>query len=104
MSNKGRANNSTFYDRCRKEYAKSKNYYALAYDQDEVIDAAVRGNEARFINHGCQPNLEVRKVSTLGEGLEEFEVGMWASKDIAAGEEVSTPLNELTIAMLRLQL
>jgi SET domain-containing protein len=80
---------STFYERCNAEYAASKNYYALAYDQDEVIDAAAKGNEARFINHGCQSNLEVRKVSTLGEGVEEFEVGMWASRDIAAGEEVS---------------
>ncbi len=84
-----KANIRTFYERCRKEYAASKNYYALAYDQDEVIDAAMRGNEARFINHGCEPNLEVRKVSTLGDGVEEFEVGMWASRDIKSGEEVS---------------
>lgn len=94
---------STFYERCHAEYATSKNYYALAYDQDEVIDAASRGNEARFINHGCQSNLEVRKVSTLGEGVEEYEVGMWAARDINAGEEVSHYLRtRLTPALLRL--
>jgi hypothetical protein len=49
----------------------------------------MRGNEARFINHGCNPNLEVRKYQTLGDGMEEFEVGMWALRDISAGEEVS---------------
>ena len=49
----------------------------------------MRGNDARFINHGCEPNLEVRKYQTLGDGLVEYEVGMWAVRDIAQGEEVS---------------
>ena len=31
--------NSTFFDRIRNEYRGDKNFYALAYDQDEVIDA-----------------------------------------------------------------
>lgn len=48
----------------------------------------MRGNDARFINHGCDPNLEVRKYQTLGDGLEEFEIGMWALRDIKEGEEV----------------
>lgn len=52
----------------------------------------LRGNEARFINHGCNPNLEVRKYQTLGDGMEEYEVGMWALRDISAGEEVSKGL------------
>jgi SET domain-containing protein len=95
---------TTFYERCNAQYAASKNYYALAYDQDEVIDAASRGNEARFINHGCQPNLEVRKMSTLGDGVAEYEVGMWASRDIRAGEEVSICEAQLMSVMLRLQL
>jgi hypothetical protein len=30
---------STYQERCENEYAISKNFYALAYDQDEVIDA-----------------------------------------------------------------
>lgn len=48
----------------------------------------LRGNDTRFINHGCNPNLEVRKYSTLGDGYDEYEVGMWAKSDIKAGEEV----------------
>ncbi|WWC67534.1 uncharacterized protein I206_101443 [Kwoniella pini CBS 10737] len=78
----------TFMDRIQDEYKGSKNFYALAYDQDEVIDAGMKGNDARFINHGCAPNLEVRKYQTAGDGWEEFEVGMWAIKDIKAGEEL----------------
>ncbi|OCF38889.1 hypothetical protein I317_07338 [Kwoniella heveanensis CBS 569] len=78
----------TFMDRINDEYKGTKNFYALEYDQDEVIDAGMRGNDARFINHGCAPNLEVRKYQTLGDGWEEYEVGMWASRDIKAGEEL----------------
>ena len=48
----------------------------------------VRGNDARFINHGCDPNLEVHKYETLGDGAEEYEVGLWAKRDIKKGEEV----------------
>jgi hypothetical protein len=33
------ADNSTYHERCKNEYAVSKNFYALAYNQDEVIDA-----------------------------------------------------------------
>ena len=32
----------------------------------------------------------VHRYQNLGDGQEEFEVGMWALRDIAAGEEVST--------------
>jgi hypothetical protein len=31
----------------------------------------------------------VHRYQALGDGQEEFEVGMWALRDIAAGEEVS---------------
>ncbi|WVQ68838.1 uncharacterized protein L199_007047 [Kwoniella botswanensis] len=78
----------TFMERIQNEYKGTKNFYALAYDQDEVIDAGMKGNDARFINHGCAPNLEVRKFEIAGDGLEEYEVGMWALRDIKAGEEL----------------
>jgi hypothetical protein len=32
----------------------------------------------------------VHRYQALGDGQEEFEVGMWALRDIAAGEEVSS--------------
>ncbi|WVQ83933.1 hypothetical protein IAT38_006077 [Cryptococcus sp. DSM 104549] len=78
----------TFMDRIYSDYKGQKNFYALEYDQCEVIDAGMRGNDARFINHGCAPNLEVRKYQTLGDGWEEYEVGMWALRDIKKGEEL----------------
>lgn len=107
---------SAFYSRIRNEYANQRNFYALAYDQAEVIDAVgqvcfvrlglltrfkgMRGNDARFINHGCDPNLEVRKFQTLGDGMEEYEVGMWASRDIQQGEEV-TPVASIEVPLIQ---
>lgn len=32
--------------------------FLFAIDHDVVIDAAVDGNEARFINHSCEPNCD----------------------------------------------
>ncbi len=32
--------------------------FLFAIDDDVVIDAAVGGNEARFINHSCDPNCD----------------------------------------------
>ncbi len=45
-----------------------------------VIDAAVDGNDARFINHSCGPNCEA-----LGEGTRIF---IYAKRAIAKGEEL----------------
>jgi SET domain-containing protein len=82
----------TFIDRIHNDYSGQRNFYALAYEGDEVIDAGMRGNEARFVNHSCDPNCEVRKLQLAGDGLEEYEVGMWAIKDIKKGEEVSVTI------------
>src|SRR3977135_3325323 len=32
--------------------------FLFAVDEKTVIDAGVNGNEARYINHGCDPNCE----------------------------------------------
>lgn len=77
-----------FCHRIDSEYKGTRNFYALHYDGCEVVDAGMRGNDARFINHGCSPNLEVRKLETLGDGFEEYEIGFWATRDIKAGDEL----------------
>lgn len=46
-----------------------------------VLDAAVGGNEARFINHSCDPNSEIV--------VERGRVFIDAVKDIAPGEEIT---------------
>ncbi len=45
-----------------------------------VIDASHGGNEARFINHSCEPNCEAE--------IERGRVFIYSLREIAAGEEI----------------
>lgn len=49
-------------------------------DNGEVIDGAVRGNSARWINHACAPNCEAQE--------DDGRIFIHALRDIAAGEEL----------------
>lgn len=46
-----------------------------------VVDAAVHGNEARFLNHSCEPNCDVV--------VEDARLWIEAWRDIAPGEELT---------------
>lgn len=54
--------------------------FLFSVDDDTVIDAGVGGNEARFINHSCDPNCEA--VDDDGR------IFIEALRDIAPGEEL----------------
>lgn len=49
--------------------------------QDRIIDAGPKGNEARFMNHCCQPNCETQKWTVNGD----TRVGLFALVDVKAG-------------------
>ncbi|VDK61505.1 unnamed protein product [Onchocerca ochengi] len=57
-------------------------------DHTEVtyIDPSVRGNQSRFINHGCNPNLVMMLVRY---GTPQVHVGLFALRDIPAYEELT---------------
>jgi SET domain-containing protein len=59
--------------------------YLFAIDDDDgnevVIDAAVDGNEARFINHSCAPNCDAV--------VEHGRVWIETIRDVAPGEELA---------------
>ena len=46
-------------------YGKKRNrhYYFMTISKDEIIDAQIKCNLSRFINHSCEPNSETQKVS-----------------------------------------
>jgi SET domain-containing protein len=54
--------------------------FLFALDNGMVIDAAVRGNDSRFINHSCDPNCEAVE--------EDDRVFIEALRDIKRGEEL----------------
>ena len=68
--------------------------FLFAIDDDVVIDAAVGGNEARFINHSCDPNCDavVDGGRIWIETLREIEAGEELAYDYAyVLEERHTP-------------
>jgi hypothetical protein len=56
---------STYQERCENEYAISKNFYALAYDQDEVIDAV--SPKPRY--HQSDTDVRVYKATKLDSSI-----------------------------------
>ena len=55
--------------------------FLFAIDDDVVIDAAVDGNDARFINHSCDPNCD----AVIDGG----RIWIETIRDVAPGEELA---------------
>ena len=55
--------------------------YLFAIDDEVVIDAAVDGNDARFINHSCAPNCDAV--------VEDGRIWIDTIRDVEAGEELA---------------
>jgi hypothetical protein len=61
--------------------ASDNHTFLFIADDTTVIDAGVDGNEARFVNHACDPNCE--------SVIEEARVFIDAIRSIAPGEELT---------------
>jgi SET domain-containing protein len=55
--------------------------FLFTVDRKTVIDAGVDGNEARFVNHGCDPNCQTVQVGK--------QIFIEAIRTIQAGEELA---------------
>lgn len=64
-------------------------FYMLELEKDIVIDARYRSNEARFINHSCDPNSVTQKWNV--DGL--IRIGIFARRNIMADEEITIDYN-----------
>jgi hypothetical protein len=60
-------------------------YYFMTLSSSETIDATIRGNSGRFLNHSCAPNCETQKWMVRGE----LCIGVFATQDIAPGDEIT---------------
>lgn len=83
------------YGARQKEYASrsQKHSYFMALNRIEVIDACVKGNLGRFINHSCDPNCYTEKWMVNGEVC----IGLFAIRDIKKGEELTFDYNHLRV-------
>lgn len=80
--------------RVNSEYKATGNFYLLDYDAaaGELLDGGRKGNITRFANHSCEPNCRIEKFIICGtdEALSaEFQIGIFANRDIEAGEELT---------------
>lgn len=57
---------------------KSEMFYLLSLDGSWFIDAGPKGNDARFINHSCEPNCDPQKWTVKGL----TRIGFFANKSI----------------------
>jgi hypothetical protein len=80
----------------------AQHYYMLEVRNGYIIDAGLRGNETRFINHSCSANAGAIKMrcrkegSAISDTLEEekdVRVGIYAFKNIAKGQEITYDYN-----------
>lgn len=55
--------------------------FFFSIDSGRIIDGGSDGNDARWINHACEPNCEARE--------EDGRVFIYALRDIARGEELN---------------
>jgi SET domain-containing protein len=67
-------------EQCDDEQMRRHHTFLFGVDDRYTIDGARGGNEARFINHSCEPNCE--------SVVERRRVFIHAMRDIAAGEEL----------------
>eukprot|EP00063_Salmo_salar_P018648 XP_013993483.1 PREDICTED: histone-lysine N-methyltransferase, H3 lysine-36 and H4 lysine-20 specific-like isoform X4 [Salmo salar] len=65
------------------------NFYMLTLDKDRIIDAGPKGNQARFMNHSCQPNCETQKWTVNGD----TRVGLFTLIDVPADTELTFNYN-----------
>ncbi|XP_051013452.1 histone-lysine N-methyltransferase ASH1L isoform X1 [Acomys russatus] len=78
-----------FRNRMIEQYHSHSDHYCLSLDSGMVIDSYRMGNEARFINHSCDPNCEMQKWSVNGV----YRIGLYALKDVPAGTELTYDYN-----------
>lgn len=60
--------------------------YMFKLDDDYVVDATVKGNCARFINHSCNPNCTCKMVE---DEQHRKHIMIVAKRDITQGEEIT---------------
>ncbi|RVE67214.1 hypothetical protein OJAV_G00115150 [Oryzias javanicus] len=78
-----------FRSRMMEQYFSHSGQYCLNLDSGMVIDSYRMGNEARFINHSCDPNCEMQKWSVNGV----YRIGLFALKDVNSGTELTYDYN-----------
>jgi SET domain-containing protein len=63
--------------------------FLFTLNEDYVLDANIKGNDARWINHSCDPNCDSEHVDAENGDKSKDRIEIKAIRDIKAGEELS---------------
>eukprot|EP01035_Chromulina_nebulosa_P017243 gene17243-22770_t len=69
----------------RKHNPTNHDFYIMELDGRYYVDGKLKGNYSRYINHSCDPNCELQRWVVNST----MRIGIFAIKDIAAGEALS---------------
>ncbi|KAL8733599.1 MAG: hypothetical protein Q9166_002008 [cf. Caloplaca sp. 2 TL-2023] len=75
--------------RMENRYKDNECFYLMEFDQKMILDAT-RGSIARFINHSCEPNCEMIKMTVAGKPRMALFAG---ESGIMTGEELTYDYN-----------
>jgi SET domain-containing protein len=69
--------------------------FLFVVDKRTVIDAGINGNDARFINHACDPNCEseIEDRRVFIDAIKDIEPGQELNYDYQIGREKGDPPN-----------
>src|SRR4051812_9562344 len=78
-----------------KKSAEDNHTFLFVVDRGIVIDAGTNGNDARFINHGCDPNCEsvIEDRRVFIEALRTIQPGEELKYDYSIGRDRDDPPN-----------
>lgn len=68
-----------------RDHPNDPNFYVMALESGWFIDARVKANLSRFVNHSCDPNCRLTAMNVNGH----MRVGIFSLRDIAPGEFLS---------------
>jgi uncharacterized protein len=60
-------------------------FYIFELDEKRSVDGSLNGNDAKYVNHSCNPNCKVE--------IENDEIWYFANKDIFPDEELTVDYN-----------
>lgn len=85
----GEVINEECYIKRTQKYKNNNNKYIIELQNGFYIDATVKGNEARFINHSCNPNTICKKMIHNNDTVITF----YCHRDIKKNEEITFNYN-----------
>jgi SET domain-containing protein len=74
---------------------KDNHTFLFTVDAKTVIDAGVNGNEARYVNHGCDPNCQstIEKKRIFTEAIRTIQPGEELAYDYQIQRDADDPLD-----------